>query len=330
MTIKTFADRVYLGAPQGTHWLCMVPVLRPDASHLRYDTLQAALAAGTLRITEVSDAGRVPEVRVENAGLLPVLLLEGAALVGAKQNRVLNLSVLVPPQAKTLVPVSCVEQGRWRSASAEFREGEAMHFAGGRARKVRDVSVSLASSGAPRSDQGGVWEDLLGYARSFAAEAPSGAMQDIYGAVAGKAEQLLGHLKAQAGQVGGAFFARGRLLGLDAFDADGTFGGEFAKLARSYAVEAVRADAAGEPGAAGGANELGATRDLLDALAAGDWRSYPGVGLGTDLRLTTPRVAAGALVVDDEVVHLAAFPALVEAARDRTELFAPPMPRHRW
>jgi hypothetical protein len=324
-TLTSFSDRVYLAPAQGTHWLCMVPLIRPDASRLRYHTLSAALADGTLRITEVSDGGHVPEVRVENAGPLPVLLLEGAALVGAKQNRVLNLSVLVPAFAKTVVPVSCVEQGRWSARSREFREGEAMHFAAGRARKVRDVSASLASRGVPRSDQGAVWEDMALYQRSFAAEAPSGAMQDIYGSVAGKAEELLAHLKPQVGQVGGAFFARGRLLGLDAFDADGTFAGEFAKLARSYAVEAVRGQALGTGPEAGGANEAGATRDLLDALATGDWRAYPGVGLGTDLRLTTPRVAAGALVVDDEVVHLAAFPPLVDTGYAVRDLHAPPL-----
>jgi hypothetical protein len=325
--IKTFADRVVPGSPVGSHALCMVPLVRTAASGLRYQTLQAALAAGTLRITEVSDGGSVPEVRVHNDGDLPVLLLEGAALVGAKQNRVLNLSVLVAGHSKTLVPVSCVEQGRWSARSAEFAEGNAMHFAAGRARKVRDVSASLETFGAPRSDQGAVWSDMAYYKAGFAAHAPSDAMQDIYESAASRVEPLLARLEPVAGQVGAAFFSRGRLLGLDAFDASGTMSVEFPKIVRSYAVDAVRGWGDGDESEPGGAGELDSVRRLLADLAAGEWQAYPGVGLGTDLRLTTSRLAAGALVHDDEVVHLAAFPGLVGESRDDLR-HAPAMPRY--
>jgi hypothetical protein len=325
--IKTFADRVVPGSPVGSHALCMVPLVRTAASGLCYQTLQAALAAGTLRITEVSDGGSVPEVRVHNDGDLPVLLLEGAALVGAKQNRVLNLSVLVAAHSKTLVPVSCVEQGRWSARSTEFGEGEALHFPAARARKVRDVSASLETFGAPRSDQGAVWSDMALYKAGFGAHAPSDAMQDIYESAASRVEPLLARLKPVAGQVGAVFFSRGRLLGLDAFDAAATLTSEFAKIVRSYAVDAVRGGRDGDESEPGSAGELDSARTLLADLTAGEWQAYPGVGLGTDLRLTTSRLAAGALVHDGDVVHLAAFPGLAGTSFDDM-VHAPAMPRY--
>ena len=51
----------------------------------------------------------MPTLRVINGADRPVLLLDGEELVGAKQNRVLNTSVLVAKGARLDIPVSCVE-----------------------------------------------------------------------------------------------------------------------------------------------------------------------------------------------------------------------------
>ena len=57
-------------------------------------SLEEALADGTVKVTEVSAAGHVPELRVKNSGATPVLILDGEELVGAKQNRIVNVTVL--------------------------------------------------------------------------------------------------------------------------------------------------------------------------------------------------------------------------------------------
>jgi ARG and Rhodanese-Phosphatase-superfamily-associated Protein domain len=38
---------------------------------------------------------------------------DGQELVGAKQNRVLNVTVLIEAESEVLLPLSCVEEGRW-------------------------------------------------------------------------------------------------------------------------------------------------------------------------------------------------------------------------
>ncbi len=73
--------------------LTIAPLLRFDAADPDWLTLDEAIAAGSLTVTEVSQAGSVPTLRVVNGGERAVLLLDSEELVGAKQNRVLNTSV---------------------------------------------------------------------------------------------------------------------------------------------------------------------------------------------------------------------------------------------
>ena len=49
--------------------------------------LTLAGAGDRVRITEISEGGSVPDLRVAKVGDLPLLLLDGQQLVGAKQNR---------------------------------------------------------------------------------------------------------------------------------------------------------------------------------------------------------------------------------------------------
>jgi len=48
---------------------------------------------------------------------------DGTLLVGAKQNRVVGASILVPPECTATIPVPCVEQGRWRYRGTRFAAG---------------------------------------------------------------------------------------------------------------------------------------------------------------------------------------------------------------
>ena len=101
----------------------MIPLLAENAADFEYDTLDEALNSGAARITETSDSGTVPELTFLNESDTPVFLMDGEELVGAKQNRVLNLSIMAPAGQTITIPVSCVEAGRWAHTSSEFRSG---------------------------------------------------------------------------------------------------------------------------------------------------------------------------------------------------------------
>ena len=55
-----------------------------------------------------------------NNAVTPLLILEGEVLIGAKQDRIANTSLLIPPHVGKLIPVSCVEANRWEYQTNNF------------------------------------------------------------------------------------------------------------------------------------------------------------------------------------------------------------------
>jgi hypothetical protein len=67
---------------------------------------------GLIEVSEL-DPPEVPSLAITNHADVPILLVEGEMLIGGDQNRTMNVTVLCPPHEVTVVPVSCVEAGRW-------------------------------------------------------------------------------------------------------------------------------------------------------------------------------------------------------------------------
>ena len=166
-----------LGIPQHHRHLTVFPLLHPSPRVPFYLTLDEALAQGTVQVTEVSKGGHVPELLLVNRGDRPVLLIDGEELVGAKQNRVLNLTILAPAQSDIVIPVSCVEQGRWADVSVAFCASPRVHYAAGRAAKVASVSARLAEGQGAVSDQSEVWHNIAGKAARFRVPESLGALR---------------------------------------------------------------------------------------------------------------------------------------------------------
>lgn len=291
-----------LAAPEQFRNLAVFPLLDPAAGAAGYLLLDELMAAGLARVTEVSEGGSVPEVSFTNLADRPVLLVDGEELVGARQNRVLNLSILVAAGRQIRIPVSCVEAGRWDYRGRDFRAAEHKLYLRARALKMAQVSESLSRRGNRRSDQGALWDDIAHKMTRMEAYSPTASMQDLYDHESRDLAAYLDAFTARPGQRGAVFAIDGRVVGAELFDSPATFARYFRKLLSSYAMDALDVD---EAQAARPAEA--AAQSFLGEMRAARAREFPAVGEGRDLRLSGERLAGGALVVGERVVHLAAF-----------------------
>jgi ARG and Rhodanese-Phosphatase-superfamily-associated Protein domain len=301
--IKDLIGDIEIGEAVAPGRLVMSPLIARQPGHADYLTLDEALASGAAEVGEVSEQGQVPELLFRNRGAKPVLLLDGEELVGAKQNRILNLTILAPAGVETRIPVSCVEAGRWGYRSRRFGSSDRAHHARGRAAKLQQVSESMFSSGARRSDQRAVWDELANTSAEFGVHSDTAAMADIFEQRRTSIDGHVTRLKPLQGQVGAIFSVDGKIVGMDLFDNPATCAKLLPKLVRSYALGAIS-------GTVNEDSDTSAPRDastLLQALGLAEAKRFPAVGLGEDWRMQGEHIQAAALVYNGAAVHLCAF-----------------------
>jgi hypothetical protein len=302
--LKALCSDLVVGDIQRFRDLWVLPVFSSAPEGPPYLTLPEAMQAGVVQISEVSQSGSVPELTVINSGGLPVLILAGEELMGAKQNRVLNTTVLVQEHAKVVVPVSCTEHGRWSYRSARFEDSGTIMPSKLRALKQRSVSRSLASRGLAHSDQQEVWDGIRDMEARLGRSSPTSAMRDAFEASRVSLDETLRDLTPQDGQRGVVFFLNGRPAGFEWVSRTHAMQILLGRIARSYAMQAV-ADAA-EP--VNRPDEVGFTSQDLERLLTGfEPRMYPGVSRGYELRLEAPALHGAGLIEEKAVIHLAVF-----------------------
>jgi hypothetical protein len=294
--------RLRVGAGTVYENLAVYPLIGEADRDVDYLTLDEALARKVARVTEVSESGSVPELYFENGWSGPILLVDGEELVGAKQNRILNLSLLIGADRKVKITVSCVERNRWSYRSREFGSAGRNLFAKARAAKAADVSESLSRTGERRSDQGRIWADIDAKMSMLECESATRAMADVYEQRKSKLASYGKAFKAAKGQLGAVFAIDGRVVGVELHDSDKTFKKFLRKVVGSYALDAI--ETAGFPVIPATPEDV---RAFLARVQETATQEFPSTDLGLDVRFSGKEVAGGALVHEARVVHLSAF-----------------------
>jgi O-acetyl-ADP-ribose deacetylase (regulator of RNase III) len=294
---------LHIGTPVSFQALTLIPVYASvPAQPIAYETFATALAGKRAVVTEVG-GGSVPELGVKQSGTLPVLLLDGDQLIGGRQNRVLNTTLLVPVGVDFVVPVSCVEQGRWHQTRVDFGTGEIVPPSL-RYSKQSTVSDSYRRGMKARANQSEVWRSVSETLDRTAAYSPTSDLYEAYQSMDSRIEETRMRLgTVPTGAVGVVAVIDGQARAADLFDKPETLAEFWPRLVRSYALEAVNAGPTDDTFA------TAAAQALLEAgvLASRAATAFPAHGLGEDVRVTAPDVQGAALVHAGVAIHAILF-----------------------
>jgi hypothetical protein len=287
-----------VGEPLNHDGLSIFPLFADSTGHVEYRIAEEALAGGSATVEEISEAGSVPELVVENRGDSRILFLEGEELKGAKQNRILNTSVLVAAHSKLKVPVSCVEQGRWRYSGRHFQSSG--HHSPSKLRRAvkASVSESLKAREGHRSDQGEVWQEVAALHSLMEVDSQTAAMSDAFDTYEDRIADYRAQLKYVPGARGLAAAIGSRIVSMDFFDKPETCERVWDRLLSGMvfdAIEAVRDDHTPSPAD---------VERLLAAAGDLDWQPVEAIGEGTECRAESAQGDhASMLAFNNVVVH---------------------------
>lgn len=305
-TMQTTLAGLALGQSQHYRNLSLFPLFHQNGTGPAYLSLKEAIAQGFLEVEEVSESGSVPQLKAINKGELPILLADGEELEGAKQNRIVNTSLLLAAHSENLIPVSCTESGRWSYSSRRFSDSGVMMSSRARYRKASRVHDSLKSNRGYDAMQGEVWQDIEEvHRRSGSGSSRTRAMKDAF---LEREEDMKAFLEAfplQPGQNGMLLFLNGELIGMDYISRAEAYTHLHEKLIKSHAIEALAEE--DRPDDDNTPLEVRATNFLHSLEKMEAEKHQPPVGLGTDYRFEGEEAAGAALEHEGAIVHLTAF-----------------------
>ncbi len=268
-------------------------------------SLADALKKNFIEIKEVSESADVNNLYVLNKSDHYVFMMDGDILQGAKQNRVLNTSVLLAPKSKGIIPVSCVEQGRWSFVSDKFTHSDYSAPTMMRAKKSLKVRDSLRESNKHESDQGEVWEDVHGFAKSFNVNSKTSNLSDIYNEKQKSFDDLAERFTSDPMANGVAIFTRKKLLSIDIFNRKDLHTSYFPKLLKGAAFEAINLKSSDEKPSKDEAYFK--TISLLDKIDSLEFIIHKGVGVGDEKRYQSDLVSGFELNYEKNLIHLSAI-----------------------
>lgn len=291
-----------VGAPRRVGALDVVPLVRSGDGEAPFLPSHQAIAAGLLEVLE-KDGGVVQELLARSRADRPVVIIEGETLIGAKQNRMVAHTVVVAPGATVVVPVGCMERGRWRHETASFRSGRGMSDYRMRAAAKFAARTSREHGYGVRLDQSRLWDQVDHELARENVASPTADYDEVMER-RDDAAAALRDVAPAAGQVGVLVMHEGRLVGLEVVGHPDAWRGVSERVLWSYLP------ALSDPDLVRHARSRQARPDpdaWLRELSSATVRPQPAVGMGEDLDIRADGLMGSGVWLGAAPAHVSVF-----------------------
>ena len=201
--------------------------------------LDVGLSMGLVEITEVDENRSVGQLNVINNAVTPLLLMDGEEIKGAKQNRIINATMIIPAKSQQIIDVSCSESGRWNYNSQTFKHS--YHMASSKVRRSKQESVnnSLRTSNQRISNQSQVWDDIESTQASLNIESSTHAQQDTFISLEKDIDNYLKHFPLQQKQNASIIIINNQVIGMELLYNADKYSQYHQRYMESYIIDAI-------------------------------------------------------------------------------------------
>ncbi len=289
---------INIGEPIHYGSMTVFPLSFQPYRDIDYLLAEEAIKIRIVTVSEISDRGSVPELSVENLSNVRVLLLEGEELVGAKQNRIINTSILLPAMSRINIPVSCVERGRWSYNSRHF-SSEGRHSSSNLRHSLKSsVSDSLNEGSGHYSNQNAVWAEIDKRQTELGLTSNTSSMADSFTAYQQELDHYADHFQYAEGTAGLSIAIGNNLAAIELFDNPATCKMVWKRLLHGFILDIIGSKSTEGPAS------RSIVEDMLTTLRTTFWKKTTAVGDGEEFRAkSSDRVQASVLTLGNVLVH---------------------------
>jgi len=298
----SYINELKIGDPRKHKNLTIYPLLSSENIISEYRLLDEAIESEEVQVEEVDKEGVVEELNLITRGKENILIVEGEQIIGLKQNRIFNITILVGRNTEITVPVSCVEQGRWHRTKKQKARATSVASAKLRGTMGKEYTRNIKFCRIHRADQRKVWDKINEYESKRSRFSPTNSYHDFEGNLQNELNTFLKEFEWQQGQVGIVAFVNEEFVALDVFHHPEITGKLYHRMISSCAVDALYTDE--EPKS----RSKSEPTNVLNMISTLDWEAFPTFGLGKQLRVENEQLSASALVDEGSLIHLSAYP----------------------
>lgn len=281
--------------------LSVVQFISSNIDTFDYVSLSSAFENNLIEIKELGDGASVNDVYVVNHSGKFVFMMDGDIIQGAKQNRVINTSILLAPNKKTQIQVSCVEQGRWRHVSDKFSDSDLCAPLGMRSSKHKDVFNNLSAGKAHYANQSKVWNDVENYSAKFKVQSETGNLGDIFAEKKADFDRAEAEFKCSENVNGFAFFIGNEFVSLDLFNSSKVYRDYFSKIIKGAFFELGYGNKSKKK--IDESEIKYKTLEILDKTEGFEKNVFKGAGAGEEKRFQSKDLIGLELVYDNYLIH---------------------------